>query len=78
MKISNYIINLYDENLNPTSIKTDNDFDYYENNFDVELSDATIRNIKIIKYTCVDPNIVEFLNDNLEVLQKAKGFDSVL
>ena len=78
MKIKDYIISLYEENICPTKIKTDDNFNYYENNFDVQLSNGTIVNIEIIKYICEDPSIVEFINTNQEIVARAKGFDSVL
>lgn len=78
MKIKDYIITLYDNNMYPTIIKTHNDFNFYENSFDVSLNNDTVVTITIIKYICVDPNIVEFLDSNEEILARAKGFDSVL
>lgn len=78
MNISQYIISLYDENMQVTTIKTDNDFNFYENNFDVRLANGSIVNIKIQKYTCPDSSIVEFYNSNNELIARAKGFDSVL
>lgn len=78
MKIKDYIISLYEENICPTKIKTDDNFNYYENNFDVQLNNGIIIKIDIIKYVCPDPSIVEFIDNNQQVLARAKGFDSVL
>lgn len=78
MKIKDYIISLYQENICPTKIKTDDSFNYYENKFSVQLNNGTNLLIEIIKYTCVDSSVVEFIDDNEQVLARAKGFDSVL
>lgn len=78
MKIIDYIISLYEENIEVAKIKCIYTLESNQNTFNVILNDSTTKQILIEFGSTEDPQIVEFYNQNNNLVARAKGFDSVL
>ena len=78
MKIIDYIISLYQENIEVAKIKCIYTLESNQNTFDVTLSDGITKQILIEFGSTEDSQIVEFFDQNNNLVARAKGFDSVL
>ena len=78
MKIIDYIISLYEESIEVAKIKCIYTLESNQNTFDVTLSDGITKQILIEFGSTEDSQIVEFFDQNSNLVARAKGFDSVL
>lgn len=78
MKIIDYIISLYQTNIQVKKIKCIYTLESNESSFDIKMDDGTIKQILIEFGMNEDSQIVEFYDEENKLIAKAKGFDSVL
>lgn len=76
--IKNYIITLFNENnLTVGKIKITKDFNFNLNQIFVEINNSDSFTVVVEKYESEYSDVVEFYDNNNQLIAKAKGFDSV-
>ena len=78
MKIIDYIISLYQDNIQVAKIRSTYRLESNETSFNVTFDDGTIKQILMEFGVSEDPQVVEFYDQNNKLVARAKGFDSVL
>ena len=78
MKIVDYIISLHRENIQVSKIKSVYTLETNESSFDITTDDGTTKQISMELGCAEDSQVVEFYDQNNNLVARAKGFDSVL